>query len=212
MVALNKPPRIASVPGSGISLGQSFLGKIQRFFEPRGIKPYLLHRLDAQTSGVMLFGKHEKDRAQLESVFKHPETRKKYAVLVRGVPHGNKITYKLESRGGNEKIPASTDYKVLKIFKAPAPLCGFVEAEIKTGRKHQIRKHFAIIGHPVVLDSQYGDKTFNRRFRIKYHLSRQFLHAVEISFFHPLLGKKITITAPLALDLQSTLKKLISAK
>lgn len=88
------------------------------------------------------------------------------------------------------------------------PVCALVEVEIQTGRKHQIRQHFSTIGHPIVLDSQYGDLHFNRKFRILYRLGRQFLHAAKLSFMHPMLKKEIVIEAPLPMDLQSTLKKM----
>ncbi|MBI5413815.1 RluA family pseudouridine synthase [Candidatus Peregrinibacteria bacterium] len=208
LLAINKPPRVASVPGSNLALQETVMGKIQLQLRGRDFVPYLIHRLDLETSGVLLFGKHEKDRRALEQIFRHPETRKKYVALVRGFPTGKVIAKKLKARESDEMIDSQTNYKVLDVFKAPAPLCALVEAEIKTGRKHQIRQHFAMVGHPIIMDSRYGDFHFNRKFRIKYHLGRQFLHAASISFHHPLLKKQIHIEAPLAPDLKVILKRL----
>ncbi|MBI2639103.1 RluA family pseudouridine synthase [Candidatus Peregrinibacteria bacterium] len=206
LFAMQKPPRMACVPASHIPIQETVLGKIQWMFAKKGIQPYLLHRLDAQTSGVLLFGKHAKDREALEGIFRSPETHKKYTALVKGVPHGRMITVPLPARASKEKIPAQTDFRILEIF--PVPPCALVEAEIKTGRKHQIRQHFAGIGCPIILDSRYGDERFNRRFRIAFRLGRQFLHAKSIAFSHPMLKKQIFIEAPLPPDLQSVLKKL----
>lgn len=208
IVAANKPPRMASVPAENILLYQTALGKIQRQFEEKGIKPYLLHRLDYETSGILLFGKFPRDRAVLESIFQHPETRKKYVALIKGNIHGGSITKKLPARSSKEEIAARTDFRVLKIFRATHPICTLIEVEIKTGRKHQIRRHFAEIGHAVILDSRYGDFRFNRKFRLRYRLGRLFLHAASIEFFHPFLKKSVKIEAPLPPDLQSVLKKL----
>ena len=211
LIAVNKPPRAASVPAENIPLQQTVLGLVQRQFKEKQITPYLLHRLDFQTSGVLLFGKHERDRQALENIFRQPDTRKKYIALVKGVPRGSVITKKLPGRSTSEKIPAQTNYKILKVLNKPgAPLCALVETEIKTGRRHQIRQHFAAIGHPVILDSKYGDFHFNRKFRLTFRLGRLFLHASTASFYHPMLKKITTVEAPLPPDLQIALKRLNS--
>lgn len=206
LFAIQKPPRMACVPASHIPIQETVLGKIQHRFLQEGIRPYLLHRLDAETSGVLLFGKNEHDREALENIFRSPETQKKYAALVQGILRGHTITKLLPARASKEKIPAQTNFKILETF--PVPPCALVEAEIKTGRKHQIRRHFAEIGHPVILDRRYGDLRFNRRFRIAFRIGRQFLHAAFLSFMHPLLKKTVQIVAPLPPDLLSVLKKL----
>jgi 23S rRNA pseudouridine955/2504/2580 synthase len=210
VIAINKPPRVASVPAKEITLSESAMGMLRIQFMKNNIDivPYPLHRLDFATSGVMLFGKDEKDREILRGIFKHPATQKKYVALVKGVPVGRFISIPISARGSEEKIPARTIFKIIQTFKSPSPLCSLVEAEIETGRKHQIRKHFAEIGCPVILDSKYGDEHFNRKFRIRYRLGRQALHALSISFFHPILKKQIKIDSPLPPDLVHVLNKL----
>ncbi|MEK7523577.1 MAG: RluA family pseudouridine synthase [Patescibacteria group bacterium] len=210
LLAINKPARLASVPGKEIPLHQTALGLAQAACAEQGFTPYLLHRLDMETSGVLLFGKHERDRQALTAILGNRQTKKTYMALVRGAPHGKVISTKLRARSTGELISAETTYRVLQIFHAPHPLCALVEANISTGRKHQIRQHFAKISHPVIMDSRYGDFHFNRKFRIHYRIGRQFLHAAEISFMHPLLQKQIKIQAPLPRDLQSVLKRLSS--
>ncbi len=197
---------MACVPASHIAIQETVLGKIQHRFLKEETRPYLLHRLDAETSGILMFGKNERDREALENIFRDPKTQKKYLALVQGVPRGHVIAKPLPARASKEIIPAQTNFKILETF--PVPPCALVEAEIKTGRKHQIRRHFAAIGHPVILDHRYGDLRFNRRFRIAFRIGRQFLHATFLSFIHPLLKKTVQITAPLPPDLQSVLKKL----
>lgn len=210
LLAMNKPGRILAVPAADVPLCETALGLAQKQFADADFTPYVLHRLDSNTSGVLLFGKREKDRRALENIFGQPETQKKYLALVIGAPRGNTIRIPLQARESRQKIPARTDYKIIKIFKAPrrGPLCSLVEAEIKTGRKHQIRQHFALIGHPVVMDSRYGDQRFNRKFRLCFRLGRQFLHAASFEFLHPFAKKHVRIFAPLAPDLQLTLKRL----
>lgn len=208
LLAVNKPPRVASVPAKEIMLQQTVLGKIQRLFENQTWKPYLLHRLDYQTSGVLLFGKQERNRVSLTGILRHQETRKKYAALVKGIPEGRIITKPLQARGSVEKIPARTDYKILKVFRLPGFICSLVNIEMRTGRKHQIRKHFSLIGHPVVLDATYGDFRFNRKFRMTFRLGRQFLHCSEVSFLHPMTNALTKIIAPIPPDLKVVLKRL----
>jgi len=208
IIAADKPPRIASVPAADINLWSTFLGKVQRQYEGQGITPYLLHRLDMQTSGVLLFGKKEENRKELEAIFKDPRTEKIYTALLRGVPRGDTLKFRLNARHGEERIYAETKFELLKTFKVHRGICALVSCRILTGRKHQIRQHFAGIGCPVVMDSQYGDERFNRNFRLTYRLGRQFLHAGIIRFFHPFLGKEIVIESPLAIDLKVVLKRL----
>lgn len=208
LIAVNKPPRMASVPASDIPLGETALGKLRRELEPQGIKPYVLHRLDYETSGVLLFGKFPRDREALEGIWKHSDTKKKYIALIKGLPHGNSIKIPLPARTSQKKIPAETHFHILKIFQGkPFPLT-LIEAEIKTGRRHQIRQHFSKIGHPLLLDSIYGDQKLNRMFRLNFRLGRLFLHAASIEFLHPFLKKTVRLEAPLPPDLQNVLKKL----
>lgn len=209
VVAVAKLARIASVPGPNIPLHKTMMGLVQDMHRDRGYVPYVLHRLDLDTSGILLFGKKAADRPLLEKIFSDQGTRKKYLALVRGVPTGSVIAKKLKTRGGRATVEAVTSYKILHIFSGKlVPRCALVEAMIQTGRKHQIRKHFSSIGHPVILDSKYGDHSFNRKFRIRFRLGRQFLHAAKLSFVHPILKKQVVIKSLLPLDLQSVLKKL----
>lgn len=214
MFAINKPARIASVPSEGIPIERSMLGIVQKFCHERGDvdKPYLLHRIDMQTSGVLMFGKHEKDRVDLEDILTERDTQKKYIALVKGLPKGTVITANLKARTSNVKIFAQTQYRVIRVYKVLGTVVSLVEAQIKTGRKHQIRQHFADIKCPVVDDPVYGDFAFNRRFRVAYRLGRQFLHAGSVTFIHPMTKVVTKIVAPLPMDLESILEKISEKK
>ncbi len=212
LFAVNKPAKVASVPSEGIEERHTMQGMIQKQFEDKGadFKPYLLHRIDMQTSGLLLFGKHERDREQLEAILRQKDAQKKYVTLLKGIPHGSVITAKLQARTTNLKVFAQTLYKVIRVYKLPAlrGVVSLVEAQIRTGRKHQIRQHFAGIKCPVVMDEVYGDFHFNRVFRTTYRLGRQFLHSKSLTFMHPFLNKTMTIEAPLPKDLEIVLDKM----
>ncbi len=226
LFAVNKPPRVMSVPASHDPRSRSrpqksVLELVQEIWAERAgdgrdkastEKPFLLHRLDMDTSGVLLFGKHEKDREKLESVFKDKRTKKIYVALLKGVPHAGSIRHALPARHSDVKVTAETDFKVLERFPAFGNLCAFVEVVITTGRKHQIRQHFKNIGFPVVMDGRYGDQKFNRRFRLKYRLGRHFLHAARMDFFHPFLEKMVSIEGALAPDLKLTAQRMINTR
>jgi tRNA pseudouridine65 synthase len=207
LFAVNKPAGVVSVPDPNTPLEKSILGMVKTQFADKGVSPFLLHRLDAPTSGVLLFGKAPSHRAELEGILIDPRTRKKYIALLKGIPKGSKISNPLKSRSSGELVPAQTDFRVLRHFDLFGVPCSIVEAEIHGGRKHQIRQHFSQISCPVVMDADYGDWKFNKRFRMEFHFSRLFLHARSLQFVHPITKKEITIEAPYPPDMQSFMKK-----
>lgn len=178
-------------------------------------RPELLvvHRLDKETSGVILFAKNEKAQEYLRDLFKSRQIQKSYKVLVVGKIKDNSGTINL-SIGRSKKTPlkrvaigerrgkireAVTEYKIIKTFN------GFTLAEAfpKTGRTHQIRSHFAAIGHPVVCDRLYSGK----RLICPGGLARQFLHAASIEFLLS-SGTKIKIEADMPEDLKRALQEI----
>ncbi|MBI5411860.1 RluA family pseudouridine synthase [Candidatus Peregrinibacteria bacterium] len=211
LIAIQKPPRVVSVPNPQTSLNASVLGKVQRRYEGKGFKPYLLHRLDKETSGVLLFGKFERDRTPLEAIFQHSETEKSYLTFLKGVPRGDSVQIPLKARTADVSVEAKTHFSILKTMRIFGASCALVEAVIETGRRHQIREHFSRIGCPVIMDAEYGDFAFNRKFRIVLRLGRLFLHAKRIRFMHPFLKQLITIEAPIPMDLLSVLKKVFGS-
>jgi 23S rRNA pseudouridine955/2504/2580 synthase len=182
--------------------------------------PSPAHRLDRNTAGLVVFGKTDAGLKELEEVFKdRSELTKKYTALVSGVLKGSgEIDAPLRKNsesglvsvvpvenGGKEAL---TRYVVQENF----PSSTLVEAELVTGRTHQIRVHFASIDHPLIGDGKYGDFQVNRIFKSKFNFDHQFLHATSIHFgamkgpLAPLSGK--TFLSPLSAEESDLLAKL----
>lgn len=196
LLAVDKPADMASVPAPSAPESKTLQGKVRAWAKETGkdFKPYLLNRLDRQTSGIVLFGKFPRDREALETIPRAPTTQKIYLALVRGVPQPRKgtIRFPLEGRTTQKKLPAVTHYEVREIYEKTS----LVEARIETGRQHQIRKHFAKIGCPLVLDKLYGDWNFNRRVQQAHKGSaRMVLHAWKLEFIHPFTQAPVKVEA-----------------
>ncbi len=182
-------------------------------------RPGIVHRLDRDTSGLILVAKSEKVRRALQRQFKDRQVRKAYLALLDGhlqpaygrieAPLGRDPHHRQRMAvlaGGREAI---TEYHVLEQFAHQVgPVAGdyaLVQAEPLTGRTHQIRVHFASVGHPVVGDAVYG----HRKQRLP--VDRQFLHAQRLGFKHPLTGERLELEAPLPEDLAAVLELLRTA-
>ena len=196
LLAVNKPAGLVSVPAPHIPEYKTLQGQVREWAQEQGkdYKPYLLNRLDQDTSGVLLLGKHPRDREALEGIFQDSRTEKIYLAHVKWVPKQREgtIRFSLEARTVEKKVPAITHYKTTQIIGNSAVL----EVRIETGRKHQIRKHLAMIGHPLVLDREYGDRTFNNNYqRQKKGKGHFYLHSWKTRFFHPFLKQELEIIA-----------------
>lgn len=194
---------------------------ISKYFKIRGKgignRAGIIHRLDKDTSGILLVAKTQDSFANIQRQFKNREVEKKYLALVHGeVSPDESVIRGAISRnpfdkkkfgiflGGKE---AETEYKTLKKYSAQK-LGSFSLLELtpKTGRTHQIRVHLKFIGYPVVSDEKYtGRKTLRQDRR---WCGRQFLHAAGIIFRHPKTGKKIEFSLGLPSDLKKALKTL----
>ena len=158
-----------------------------------------IHRLDFETSGVVLFAR---TRPALQSILskKFAQWEKVYVTVVAGRPQkSGVIRFALPARSvkvpeERRQVPAVTRYRVREQFRDAAFLEVWME---EGGRRHQIRQHLARIGHPLVLDDIYGDRALNHRFTREYGYHRFFLHAARLAFPHPVTGKLLTIEAPL---------------
>lgn len=203
LLVLNKRAGIAVHEGKTVSKKESVLGILETQYRDRGIKPQLVHRLDKDTSGLLLVAKNPESAKELESCFETGAVEKEYLCLLVGrLPNNEgKIDFPLPGRGSNP-VRALTRYRVVKKFSEVT----LVRAAIETGRLHQIRLHFAKLGYPVVMDDQHGDFGFNKRFRKAYGLKRQFLHAEILKI--KTKGKLLEWTVPLATDLGEILRLL----
>lgn len=202
---VDKPSGLAVHEGKDVLRRQSVLGLLESICRPRGVVPRLVHRLDKETSGLLLVAKEATVARETEALFERGQVAKKYLCLLAGRPHleNGRIDFPLPGRGG-APVRALTVFRVKERFSDTT----LVEADLKTGRLHQVRLHFAKLGFPVVMDSRHGDFAFNKRFRKTYGLRRQFLHASSMEFeFH---GKKRFCRAPLPADLEQTLITLAS--
>jgi len=200
LLVIDKPAGVAVHEGKTVSKRESVLGILEQQYCSSQIKPQLVHRLDQDTSGLLLVAKNRKTADKLEQAFETGALDKEYCALVVGrlAYQQGKIDTPLPGREG-KPVRALTRYWVVKRYSDVT----LVRVAIETGRLHQIRLHFAQLGHPVVMDDQHGDFAFNKTFRRKYRLKRQFLHAEKLGL--TLAGKVWQWQAKLPKDLQQTL-------
>lgn len=183
------------------------------FFERTGI----VHRLDKETSGILLVAKTKEAFVHLQKQFKERIVKKTYHALVHGTmePRAGEIKAPLGRLPWNRKrfgvLPggreSTTRYQVLTNYLSPQSKeqLSFIELQPETGRTHQIRVHVKYMGHPIFSDQLYGGRKTARDDRKV--LSRLFLHASEISFTHPVSGKQVSFTSSLPVVLQVFLDK-----
>jgi len=216
ILAINKPAGLAVHPGSRVSYG---VIEVLRAIRPDAPYLELVHRLDRETSGCLLIAKNKHSLNALHDLLRRDdinnEVKKNYILLVKGKwDLGEKIVdTPLQSKGPNSEVDdqknawkdAHTIFRPIEYFKRFTLL----NAQIKTGRTHQIRLHAAQMGFPVVGDSKHGDFAFNSECR-KMGLKRMFLHAAEISFQLPNHKQRITVTAPMGVELKTFMKGLDS--
>lgn len=171
------------------------------------IRPGIVHRLDRDTSGVLIVAKDDESHHKLSEMLKTHSIDRRYIALVRGVPKPDRgiIDVPIGRKNGTTKMTVSpsgrraiTHYKVVERI---GNAFSVVVLKLETGRTHQIRVHLSYIGHPVVGDPLYGGRVN------EVQISRQFLHAYEISFIHPIIGKKITVYSMLPEELTEILNK-----
>jgi 23S rRNA pseudouridine955/2504/2580 synthase len=203
LMVINKPAGLAVHEGKTVSKRESVLGILENRFRAAAIVPRLIHRLDKNTSGLLMIAKDQQTADELQSIFESGKVDKEYLCLVVGRLASNegKIDFPLPGREGNP-VHALTRFRVVQRFSETT----LVRVQIETGRLHQIRLHFAKLGYPVVMDDQHGDFGFNKRFRKKYRLTRQFLHAEKLKIKYD--AKQRDWIAPLANDLKQVLSLL----
>ena len=198
LIVVSKPAGQIVHPAPGHETGSLTDELVAHFPAMRAVgsveRPGVVHRLDQDTSGVMVFAKTRAAYLSLRRQFEsHKEIKKTYLAVCHGAPKPPKGT--VNSPVGREHLSAVTHYQVLGRHDGLA----LVRFDIETGRMHQIRIHAKALGIPIVGDSLYGDKVADRRLRS--HPSRTLLHAVELSFLHPVTGQRVTFSAPPPNDL-----------
>ena len=202
LIAVNKLSGELTVQAQTGSSKLSLLDFVKKDYP--GLKA--IHRLDYETSGVVLFAKSSEVEKKILSN-KFDQWNKTYLTLVMGrLERNTGVMRKQLPARGRGMVSAETFYTVIDRFGNSS----YVECVITTGRHHQIRLHFAGIEHPLVLDREYGHGKFNQLFRQELGFSKFFLHASEISFPHPMTGEKVHIEAPMPKSFKACLKKLRS--
>lgn len=218
LIVIDKPAGLQVHPdqrGNNDTLVNGLLLKfpeIKNVGDEPNMRPGIVHRLDKDTSGIMVVARNQDAFNELKSRFKNREIEKKYWAIVYGIlnekkgiiekPLARSSNYKKQVVAGRKtktKIrPAITEYRVLKGFENYS----LIEASPKTGRTHQIRVHLASIGHPVVGDEKYRSKMIKKSSRAK----RQLLHAKSLAF--ELFGKKYAFSSELPQDFNDFLENL----
>ncbi len=227
VIAVNKPAGMTVHAGAGNSHGtlvNALLGRGQALSQSGDLlRPGIVHRLDKETSGILLVAKNDFAHARLAEAFRERSIQKIYVALVQGVlkeEHGRielaiardpiRRTRMTAKRAAllHKAREARTDWQVLTRIDSTTLL----EVQLHTGRTHQIRVHFSALRHPVVGDTLYGAAGRLHIGRTSLpSLGRNFLHAAKIAFAQPRTGQPIRLTAPLPPELRAYLEKLSAA-
>ena len=220
ILAVDKPSGLAIHPGSGIT-GETLVDQVRAYLARQGVqtpegefKPSPAHRLDRETSGVVVIAKTRQAMVRLTETFTAGQADKTYLALAKGrfqresgsvelrlAEHQQ--TYVSKQQRGVNLQAALTHWNKL----AGGPEATLLELTIETGRTHQIRRHLEAIGHPVVGDSKYGDFPFNRIAQRQWGVRRMFLHSARLALAHPLTKKRLIFESPLPQELADCLPR-----
>ncbi len=229
IVVVNKPPGMVVHPAKGhwagtltAALAHHFGDGLSKTGGPT--RPGIVHRLDRDTSGVILIAKHDQSHERLAKQFQDRSTEKEYLAIIMGEPdrdgdvidepigpHPHIREKKAIRRGHPDSRDAVTTFEVIERFRR----CVLLRAKPKTGRTHQIRVHMAHIGHPILCDKQYGGRIRITASELRGGvagtdepalLERQALHAHRLTINHPMSGERMTFEAPIPEDIERVLR------
>ncbi len=212
MIVLDKPAGVAVHGGSGVSFG--VIEQLRRA-RPQAKLLELAHRLDRETSGLLVVAKKRSALTRLHDLFREGGINKRYLALVKGrwinrLQHVRLPLHKYLTPEGERRVSVANEGKdAHSIVRLVARWQNFslVEVELKTGRTHQIRVHLAHLGFPLAGDDKYGDYSLNKDLQ-KTGLKRMFLHAAKLALLHPLSGEPLAFEAPLPMELRRFLERL----
>jgi 23S rRNA pseudouridine1911/1915/1917 synthase len=208
VLVIDKPAGVVVHPGSGRAEGtlvQALEGFVAGGEDPQ--RPGIVHRLDRDTSGLLVVARHERAHAELKRQIAAREVVREYLALVEGRPAARAGTIdaplgrdrRLRTRMSTDSDEPRTAVTHFEIERALRD-CTLLRVRLQTGRTHQIRAHLLAIGHRVLGDPEYGVPG-------ALGLPRQFLHAARLAFTHPFTGEPVDVTSPLPPDLQQALQK-----
>jgi 23S rRNA pseudouridine1911/1915/1917 synthase len=215
VIVVDKPAGLVVHPGAGHVTGTLVHGLVARYPELAGVgepdRPGIVHRLDRDTSGLLVVARTERARRALVSALVERRVERGYLALVHGVleadaglvdaPVGRSARHPTRMTVSERGREARTRYEVVQRW--PEPGCTLLRCRLETGRTHQIRVHLAAIGHPVV-----GDGTYDGGRRRPVAVPRLFLHATRLAFDHPVTGEHLAFESPLPADLRAVLDAL----
>ncbi len=204
LLVVDKPAGLLVHPGPGYR-GPTLVQGLLREVGGEGIRPGIVHRLDRDTSGLLVVARDDRTLARLQAALKRRRIHRSYVALVRGRPPSRRGT--IEAPIGRDRRdptrvsldsdvsrPAVTHFSIGEVL----PGRTLLDIELETGRTHQIRVHLAAVGHPIVGDPTYGHGA-------ELGLDRQFLHAARLRFTHPWTDQELDVRSPLPADLASAL-------
>ncbi len=225
MLVIDKPAGFAVHGGSGISLGVIEQLRLER---PKAKFLELVHRLDRETSGILMLAKKRSALVNLHEAIRNNQTDKRYLMLVQGewldakkrvvldlqkylLPNGerrvNVVTDSSKDKY-DERQHSETLFRLIRHYQHPAiGKVSLLEAQLVTGRTHQLRVQLSHLGFPILGDDKYGDFALNKSL-VKHGLKRMFLHSSETKIRHPLTNDKLGLKAPLPPELDKFLQKL----
>lgn len=216
LIVVNKPANLVVHPAIGHRSGtlvNALIYHIKDFETPTDeVRPGIVHRLDRDTTGLMVVAKHRTAQKRLAELFQKRQVNKSYRAIIRGVPkdaEGSFKTYYGRHPRDRKRFSslllsgkeAVTHYEIAEIFLG----CSAVDIQLETGRTHQIRVHFCDHGHPLIGDPVYGARRRSKDPRLVPILStfsRPALHASRLSFRHPMTKKKVSFESELPDDLE----------
>lgn len=210
LAVINKPKNLVihpSISFSGVTLINGLLFQIKNFRKMEGLRPGIVHRLDKDTTGLMLVAKNEEIRQKLQLCIQQREIKRYYWALIHGhlekqgkiiLPIGRHPHNRIKMavvKNGKQSI---TYFKVLKYFNN----FSLIECQLETGRTHQIRVHLSYLKHYILGDKLYGlkDNYFSN--------NGQFLHSKKIEFIHPITKKNIFLESNLPIEFKNVIKKI----
>ncbi|HAX17971.1 MAG TPA: RluA family pseudouridine synthase [Actinobacteria bacterium] len=216
MIAVSKPPGMVVHPAPGNKSGtllNAVLFHNDKVDSVKNVRSGIVHRLDKDTSGIILIAKDFQSHESLSRLFRERKIRKTYIALVLGsfkektglidipISRSKKNRKMMDVAADGRK--SETEFRVLKNFNS----CSLIEVYPKTGRTHQIRVHLSHIGHPLIGDKTYGNKE-TEMIAESIGIRRHFLHASGINFIHPFTGVQIDIRDELPEDLKNSIESI----
>jgi len=209
LLVIDKPSGVAVHGGSGVSFGAI---ETLRATRPGAKVLELAHRLDRDTSGLLMVAKKRRALVELHRMLREGEVRKIYVALVKGRWRGGareirEPLHKFVAAGGERRVAVRSHGVSATTRVRPLALASdlsLLELELLTGRTHQIRVHLAHVGHPIVGDDKYGDFAFNREMA-KRRVKRLCLHARRLELAHPLGGAPLRLESPLPSEMQAVI-------